>query len=122
MVVAIALVLIGASTAQAAVTYLYTAAQVRSDRVFRCLAVNTGPTSVTVNFQVVDNSGNVDHESGPQPIAPGEVGLTSVAAGLGSDILYCKFIVLVGNKVYLRASACVNDSSGSACDATSDAR
>lgn len=121
-VVAIVLVLMGASAAQA-VTTLYTAAQARGGRTFACLVLNVGTRDVTVRTQMVDINGVVDVDPGDEVIDPGKLGGVTVASTAPvSATLYCKFIVVMGNKALLRASACVFDASGTACQTSSEAR
>jgi hypothetical protein len=121
-VVAITLVLIGASTAQAEPT-LYTAAQFRGTRGVTCSVVNTGTRNVTVTTQLVGFFGNVVDDNVDQVIAPGLVGGRSISVGGGGleSILFCRFIVTEGSKANLRASYCVSDAAG-ICQASGDAR
>lgn len=119
VVVAIALTLIGATTASA-VSFLYTAPQSRNGRTFSCFVLNTGLREATVNTQAIDVNGNM-FESGDQEIAQGGVGGFSLPAGVLGPVLYCKFIVTVGNRLMLRASSCVYDTDAVACDAPTPA-
>jgi hypothetical protein len=120
VVVAVAFLLIGASTAHA-VSYLYTAPQSRNGRTFSCYVLNTGSRSATVNTQAIDVNGNL-FESGDQELASGGVGGFSLPAGTLGPVVHCKFIVTVGNRLLLRASSCVWASDGLACAAPTEAR
>jgi hypothetical protein len=117
---AVALTLIGAGAADA-LSYLYTAPQSRNGRTFSCYVLNTGLREVTVNTQAIDVNGNM-FESGQQELAQGAVGGFTLPWGALGPVVYCKFIVTVGNRLLLRASFCAYDTDGVACQATVEAR
>ncbi len=120
-VVAVVLALIGASTAHAA-GILYTAAQVRVGRDFSCDVVNVATRDVTVTIEAINVLGEADMSEQDVVVHPGHAASWVVRSNTGSGLLYCKFIVTVGNRLLLRASACVRDVDGLVCESLADAR
>lgn len=120
-VVAVALVLIGAGTAHAA-GILYTASLNRVNRDFTCSVVNVSTRDVTLTIEAINSIGNAELSAPDVVVEPGRTISWFVISNVGTGLLHCKFIVTVGNRLLLRASACVRDADGLTSQACADAR
>ena len=115
------LLLLGAAPAEA-VTTLTTGLVYRWGTFFDCFIVNAGTTAIKVTIQAVDSTGTVALDRPSTTVPAGDAVSLEVPPSFGSALLYCKFILTVGNKAYVRASYCVEGGTGDQrCVATGDA-
>ena len=121
-VLVVGCLLVGATTAEA-ITTLTTGSAYRFGTFFDCFIVNVGTTPIKVTIQAVDVAGNVDGQLLNQTVLGGDAASLELSSGTGSAALYCKFILTIGNKAFVRASYCVEEPPATArCTATGDAR
>ena len=80
-----------------------------------------GTTAINVLIEAIDDQGNVDG-SKQTTVAPGQANVLELDNVTGSSRLHCKFTLIQGNKLNVRASYCIEDPNGIFCTATGDAR